>query len=441
MHKDGTLHTAKAKIGFVKKKGKISGLISIARDISEQQKAEEILKVNEKRYRNLFRQSHDAICIHDLKGNILDVNKKAQELFGYKKSELLSVKIPDLYPRSKLEVSKKTFQSVAKKGFFDFECPFKKKNGDVFPAEASFSLIEVDGKKIIQAVVRDITERKLADEALRESEMKYRALFEFANDAVFIMSTDGEQILVNNQAADLLGYTIEELSGISYRDIVASYEYKDAKNKLQALLSGKSFKPYERIARRKGGTEIPVEITATLIRNLEGKPLFVQSVVRDISERKKAEDTLNESREMYRTLVETSPNAVTVTNLEGKITYVSQGTLLMHGFDSVEELIGKSAFSFIAPEDYDRAAENLKKTLKEGSIRDVEYTLIRKDGTQFIGELNASLINDVKGEPKAFVAISRDITERKKAEQELRESEKKFRSVVENAKDAIYIIG
>ena len=438
--KDGTIHTAEAYIDVIKKNGKLFGFVSVAQDISEQRKAEQVMKANEERYSNLFRHSHDAIFIHDLKGNILDVNKKARGLFGYKKPEMLSLMIRDMHPRSELALSKKAFQTIEKNGFVEFECLFKKKTGEVFPAEVSASLIEIEGKKIVQGVVRDITERRLADDALRKSEMKYRALFEFANDAVFIMSTDGEQILVNNKGADMVGYTIEELSGKSFKDVIAPYEYKDAENKFQGLLEGKSYPPYERIALRKDGTEIPVEITATLIRNLEGEPLFVQSVVRDISERKKAEETLKESREMYRTLVETSPDAVTATNLEGNITYVSQRTLKMHGYNSAEDLIGKNAALFIAPEDHDRAAKNLKRTLEEGSIRGVEYMMMRKDGTQFIGELNASLIKDVKGEPKAFIAITRDITERKKAERELSESEKKFRSVVENANDAIYII-
>ncbi len=440
IHKDGTTHTSEVQVSFLKKKRKISGIISIARDITEQETALEFLNQNEKKYSNLFHQSNDAIFIHDLDGNILDVNKKAQELFAYGKSEMLALKIHEIHPKSEHEKSKKAFKLIGKKGYVDFECLFKKKNGDAFPAEVSSSLFEVEGEKLIQGVVRDITERKLAEEALRKSEMRYRALFEFANDAVFIMNLQGEQILVNNKAADMLGYSIEELSGKSFKDIVASHEYEDAKEKLEGLIAGKSYKPYERIARRKDGSDFPVEITATLIRNLEGEPLFIQSVVRDISDRKKAEVKLKESREMYRTLVETSPDAVTVTDLEGKITYVSRKTLQIHGFDTSEEVTGKSAFSLIAPEDHERAGKNLKKALEGGAVKDLEYILVRKDGTRFIGELNASVIKDVKGEPKAFIAISRDITERKMAEQELSDSEKKFRSVVENANDAIYII-
>ena len=390
--------------------------------------------------RLIFHESNDAICILDRRGYILDVNRKAQKLFGYKKTAMLSLKMLDLVPKSEIEVPRRAFQSIAKKSSAHFECPFKKKDGDVFYAEVSASIFMSERRKLIQAVVRDITEHKQAVEALRKSEMKFRALFEYANDAVFIMNPAGEQFLVNNRAADMLGFTLEELRGKNYKDVIASDEIEDAKNKFQGLLDGKSYEPYERMARHKDGTEFPVEITATLISDQEGKPLFIQSVVHDISERKKTEATLKESKEMYRTLVETSPDAVTMTDLEGNLTYVSRRTLQIHGYGSAKELIGKTAFSLIAPEDHAKAARNMKRTLNEGTIRNLEYRMLKKDGGEFIGELNASVIKDIKGEPKAFIAITRDITERKKAEQELRASEKKFRGVVENANDAIYII-
>jgi len=440
IQKDGTKRTAEAYISLIRRKGRISGVLAIARDITEQKQTEDTLRINEEKYSNLFHHSNDAIIIHDQDGNILDVNKRALDLFGFKKSEILERKVPDLHPESELETSQRAFQTVKKDGFVDFECLFIKKNKEVFPAEVSSSLFKVGSQRLIQGVVRDITERKKAEKALRESEMKYRALFEFANDAVFIMNSNGEQVMVNNKAAEMLGYTLKELSGKSFKDIIAPREYKDAQNKLKGVLAGKSYEPYERVVKCKDGREFPVEVTATLIRNLEGKPLFIQSVVRDITEQKKAQETLEESKEMYRTLIETSPDAVTATDLKGNITYASQRTLQLHGFKSTEELIGMNALDLIVPEDHKRAVNNIKRTLKEGTVRELEYTLLRKDGTRFIGELNASLVKDVRGEPKAFIAITRDITERKKAEHVLSESEKKFRSLVENANDAIYII-
>ena len=440
IQKDGTERTSEAYISLIRKKGRISGILAIATDITEQKKIEDSLRSNEEKYSNLYHHSNDAIIIHDEEGNILDVNKKTLDLFGFRKSEILKRKVPDIHPKSELETSKRAFQTIRKNGFVNFECLFIKKNKEVFPAEVSSSLFKVGRQRLIQGVVRDITERKKAEEALRESEMKYRVLFEFANDAVFIMNLNGEQVMVNNKAAQMLGYTIKELSNKSFKDIIAPREYKDAQGKLKGLLRGKSYEPYERIVKCKDGREFPVEVTATLIRDLEGRPLFIQSVVRDITEHKKAQETLKESKEMYRTLIETSPDAVTATDLKGNITYASQRTLQLHGYKSVDELIGKNAFDLIVPEDHKRAASNLKRTLEKGTVREIEYTLLRRDGTRFIGELNASLVKDVRGEPKAFIAITRDITERKKAEHVLSESEEKFRSLVENANDAIYII-
>jgi PAS domain S-box-containing protein len=134
-----------------------------------------------------------------------------------------------------------------------------------------------------------------AEEALRKSEMIYRALFEHASDAVFLMNLEGAHITVNKKAADMLGYSIKELIGKSYKEIVAPGEYENATDKLQGLLEGKSFHSYERIFRKKDGTEFPVEINVALVRDPENRPLFIQSIVRDITQRKKAEERIKAS--------------------------------------------------------------------------------------------------------------------------------------------------
>jgi PAS domain S-box-containing protein len=136
--------------------------------------------------------------------------------------------------------------------------------------------------------------------------------------------------------------------------------------------------------------------------------------------RRQAEEALRESEEMYRTLVKTSPDSVTVTDLEGAITYVSQHTLDLYGSESAEELLGRGAFEFIAPEDREAALANMQMTLEEGVLRNAEYTFLKKDGTRFVGGLSAALIKDTHGKPKAFIATVRDITERKRVEEALR---------------------
>ena len=144
-------------------------------------------------------------------------------------------------------------------------------------------------------------------------------------------------------------------------------------------------------------------------------------------------NAFKESESLYRSLVDTSPDAVTVTDLEGRVIYVSKQTLRIHDYDRADEVLGKSALQFIAPCDRERAVTNMKRTLKDGYIKDIEYTFLRKDGSEFFGGLNASLITDADGKPKGFIATTRDITERKKATTELAASEEKYRHVVEQA--------
>ncbi|KYK36578.1 MAG: PAS domain S-box protein [Theionarchaea archaeon] len=166
----------------------------------------------------------------------------------------------------------------------------------------------------------------------------------------------------------------------------------------------------------------------------------IVTVAQDVTDHKKTEAALRESEELYRKLVQTSPEAVTVTDLEGRITHVSERSLEMHRVTCADQLLGKNALELIAPEDRKRAMTNIEKTLKEGFVRNVDYTLVRKDGTRFIGELNAALIRDAEGNPKAFIATVRDITQRKRAEEALRESEEKFRLFFENEPEYCYMI-
>jgi PAS domain S-box-containing protein len=140
------------------------------------------------------------------------------------------------------------------------------------------------------------------------------------------------------------------------------------------------------------------------------------------NERKQMENALKESEEMYKTLVKTSPDAVTITNLEGKITEVSQRTLELHGLSTPEEILGKNAFELIAQEDHEKARKNILKTLQNGYIRNQKYTLLKKDGTRFYGEMNAALVCDISGKPKAFIGTTRDITEHERTKQALQQA-------------------
>ena len=138
-------------------------------DVTERKRAEEALRESEEKYSNLFHRSRDAIVIHDLEGNILDSNEQASDLFGYTREEFTALAVGDLHPEGALPASREAFRRISREGFVRFEIDFRKKDGSVFPAEVSSSLFEIAGKKVIQGIPRDITERRQAYERLLRS--------------------------------------------------------------------------------------------------------------------------------------------------------------------------------------------------------------------------------------------------------------------------------
>jgi PAS domain S-box-containing protein len=147
--------------------------------------------------------------------------------------------------------------------------------------------------------------RVQADEALRESEQRYRALFERTNDAVFIFDLDGMLLTANQQAAELLGYTADELVGMPVTQMISLQEVADNQNKLAAVIAGEPLPLYERFFRRKDGSEFPAEVNVALVHDPQGKPLHIHSVVRDITERKQIEREIRQlNAELERRVVE-----------------------------------------------------------------------------------------------------------------------------------------
>ena len=146
--------------------GKIYAIAGVCTDITDINQAKEALSESEARYRNLFQYSSDGIFVHDLDGNIIDVNQKALEQSGFSREEILSCKIMDLHPPEMFKKTKQAFQEILSVGFVNFEILFKKKNNEQFPAEVSASLLDVGGRKVVQGVVRDISERKNLEQEL-----------------------------------------------------------------------------------------------------------------------------------------------------------------------------------------------------------------------------------------------------------------------------------
>jgi PAS domain S-box-containing protein len=156
-------------------------------------------------------------------------------------------------------------------------------------------------------------------------------------------------------------------------------------------------------------------------------------------ERRREFSMAQQAAELYRSVVDTSPDAIMVTDLNGTVLMCNQQAATHHGVADPQALLGLSGFEFIAPEDRARAIENARLTLETGGVRNVDYTLVRRDGSRIPAELSASLIRDLAGQPRAFIAVVRNISERKQSEEALRKSEEKFRTLTEMNAAATFV--
>ena len=277
-----------------------------------------------------------------------------------------------------------------------------------------------DGRLVCYEIAVDITEQKLAEEALEEERSLVDSAINVTKDLLFVTDLKGEPIRWNRRVSEVTGYSDRELSSMDTINLLKKEDFHLVDEGVNRVRK-EGTDMYELELVTKDGRCIPYEFLGALIRDKDGNPTGICSVGRDVTERKKAEKALRESEETYRSLVLANPDAVTASDLEGIFTYVSDRTAEVHGFESAEELLGKSAFELIAPEDHEKAMNSLEKAFTESPVIGVEFTLLRKDGSRFPGEMSAAIIRDSEGQPKALVAITRDITERTLAEERLLE--------------------
>ncbi|MBA7623204.1 hypothetical protein ES703_30597 [subsurface metagenome] len=257
-------------------------------------------------------------------------------------------------------------------------------------------------------------------------------------DGIYIIGADGFEY-VNPAFEKIFGYNSKKVcqEEFNFLDLIHPDDRELVLKREKARRKGEELPPeysFRILTKNKKTKHVEVSTVP-----LPGEKLRVLGILRDVTKRKRAEKALHESEERYKTLVQTSPDAVTVTDLEGNITYVSEQTLHIHGFKNTKELIGKNALVLIAPDEHERAMKNLNKTLKVGYIKDVEYRLLKKDGTSFIGSLNCAVIKDAEDQPKMFIATTRDITERERTKEKIKESEERYKDLVEKAGVAILI--
>ncbi|MFQ6029163.1 MAG: PAS domain S-box protein [Dehalococcoidia bacterium] len=264
-------------------------IFALGRDITERQEAEKSLRESEERFRVLMEHSADAFFIHDLEGNIVDVNHMACESLGYTREELLSLGIPDIYPLCP-KGGAAEWRTMVPGVPVTLVAFHQRKDGTTFPTEVSIRTFDLHGERFVLGVARDITERHEAEKSLRESEERFRILMEHSAAAFFIHDLQGRIVDVNQMACDSLGYTREELLSLRVADIYPLCPREGA-SEWRTMVPGV---PLTVIVfhQRKDETTFPAEVSINAF-DLHGQR-FVLGVARDITERQAAEETQRE---------------------------------------------------------------------------------------------------------------------------------------------------
>jgi len=283
---------------------------------------------------------------------------------------------------------------------------------------------------IEMALHRHEMERKL-----KESEKSLRLITDNMLDMVGWLDLEGIFRYVSPSAKLVIGCEREDILGKSAFDFIHDDDLEEVKQNFQKVISTLSPVRLPFRCKHGDGHYIWIETVNNPFFD-DGQLKGIVFSAHDITDRKKMEKAIKDSGERYKTLVKTLPDAITTTDLDGNIIYASPRTVKLLGYKNSKELVGKSVFELLAPEDH-KALEN---AIKEGSIKNLEQKFIKKDGSSFIGELNASLIKDSDGNPVAFIGTTRDITQRKKAEKELWKSKDLLEKTFKSLKDAVFII-
>ncbi|MDD4137761.1 MAG: PAS domain S-box protein, partial [Methanoregula sp.] len=422
--------------------GTLIGILGIGRDITKRKQAENELKISEERYRLLLQNVNDGVIVHaisqDGPGQILEVNDHLCQILGYTREELLRMSIPDLDALEPQEKIHGILDDVFSKKHAIFETEFFRNDRYRIPVEISVCLFELQGKPTVLAIVRDITERKHAEEALKESEQKFREIFNNINDAIELHEVrddglPGKYLEINDVSCQMLGYTREELLQHSPLDFATEYHNRPIEEIGRELLTtGRS--RFETGHRNRNGRVIPVEINAHLIV-LHGKTM-VLAVVRDITERKMAEESLRESEEKYRLIADNTADNIWIFDMDFRLRYISPSVEKMRGF-TVEEAMALPLDRHMTPDslaavrcqfekEMEREASGTEDPHRRVSFETEEYC---RDGSTIFVDNSVTLLRDAAGRPTGILGISRDITERKHAEEALRESEYRFREL------------
>jgi PAS domain S-box-containing protein len=436
-----TLDLAANKL--VNNKGKILGKAILFHDITERNRAEAALKESFSLINATLESTVDGILVTDSGGNIQKYNRKFLEMWGIpetinKSDESIEIRRCMLnqvkYPEKAFNEAAEAYKNPDIEGFGVMEL----KDGRIF--ETYWSPQKIEGRTVGAVTSwRDVTQRRKAEEALRESEDRYRTLVDNSLTAICLIQ-DSEVQFVNNKFVEISGYARAELIDTPVIDLVYPDDREFFTKIAAERLAGKNpGKRYQYRVVNKNGKVFWVEVFGTLVEH-QGKPAILANLM-DVTHRKLAEEALKESEERYRTVVEEARDIICTIDIKtGIVTSANSYGEQVLGY-SLQDVVNKMAFpDLVHPDDRGMMLQRLRGLAFEKTRElNLPFRLRKADATYIEAEINGSIINDAQGNPHTYIGVIRDISEGKRVERALRDSEEKYRTLFDESKDSVFV--
>ncbi|MBI3762231.1 MAG: PAS domain S-box protein [Chloroflexi bacterium] len=405
----------------------------------EKRRADQELQESEDRYRDLVEHSQDLICTHALDGQILSVNPWAARALGYEMNTLLQMNIRDILASEVRDGFDEYLAELRTRGKATGRMKVHTRTGETRIWEYNNTLrTEGVPAPIVRGMARDVTEQLRAEAALRESEARFRALVEQSLTGVALIR-EGQFVYVNPRLAEMVGYRPDEMIGLSPVDLVVEADRELVRENLRKRLSGEVMSAhYAFRAQRKDGTEIEMEVWGSAM-TYQGRPAVLSTLL-DITERKRAEEALSSERNLLRTLIDNTPDFIFVKDTESQ--FVVNNTAHMRGLKaaSQEELLGKTDFDIFPHELAAQYYADEQAVVHSGQpLLNREEPFVDETGQPRWLLTSKIPLRDGAGAVVGLVGISRDITERKRAEEALTAERALLRIVIDNLPHQIYV--
>jgi PAS domain S-box-containing protein len=366
-----------------------------------------------KHFEYLAKYANDIILLVDEHMRITEANDRALKAYGYTREEMLQRSLTDIIAPEYRPQFGESNRKLLQDKFLVLESRHRRKDGSEFPVEISARVISIDSHPFTHEIIRDTTERKQTEEKFWEQEIRYRTLFENANDAIFMMDGHGF-IECNSKTLEIFGCTREQILGQTpFRFSPPKQpDGRDSKEKALekiALATQGETQQFEWRHTRYDGTPFDAEVTLNRFE-LSGKT-YLQALVRDITVRKQSEERLKMLAHTLRSIHE----CVSITDMEDKIIFANEAFLRTYGYEA-SELEGKNVDILRSPGTDSAVSSTILPQTSEGGFHGVLLNR-RKNGEEFPVELSTSIVRDEHGNPFALVGVAQDITERKRIEE------------------------